>query len=200
MTSNRNFMIAAAVAALLSAPALADPAPATQPNATPAAAAAPAAEPAATPTSPTAAPAATAAATNSDIVDVVKADPQFSTFTRAVQAAGLSAELEGSEKMTVFAPTNAAFQALPAGTLENLLKPENRAQLVALLNYHVVPAQATSQQLAGRTVRATSVNGQPLTIDGRVGVKVNDATVVRADLHASNGVVHGVDKVLTPPA
>jgi uncharacterized surface protein with fasciclin (FAS1) repeats len=177
-------MIAAAVAALVSAPALADPAPAASPAAT----AAPAAETAAAP------------ASSSDIIDVVKADPQFSTFTRAVEAAGIGAQLEGDQKMTVFAPTNAAFAALPAGTLDTLLKPENRAQLVALLNYHVVPAQATAEQFAGRTVRATSVNGQPLTIDGRTGVKVNDATVVRADLRASNGIVHGVDKVLTPPA
>jgi len=185
MTTHRNFMIAAAVAALLSAPALADPAPAATTPATPPAASAPAVK---------------AEAAAGDIVDIVKADAQFSTFARAVEAAGLAAQLEGDQKMTVFAPTNAAFAALPAGALDDLLKPENRAALVALLNYHVVPAQASSQQLAGRTVRATSVNGQPLTIDGREGVKVNDATVVRADLQASNGVVHGVDKVLTPPA
>lgn len=194
MTSNRNFMIAAAAVALLSAPALADPKPTEAAPSVEPAASAPAATPSAT------APAATAQASASDIVDVVKADAQFSTFARAVEAAGISAQLEGDQKMTVFAPTNAAFAALPAGALDNLLKPENRAQLVALLNYHVVPAQASSDQLEGRTVRATSVNGQPLTIDGRSGVKVNDATVVRADLRASNGVVHGVDKVLTPPA
>lgn len=183
MTSDKKFMIAAAAVALLSAPALADPQPAASAAATPAARPA-----AATPTS------------GNDILDVVKADRQFSTFAKVVEAAGLTAELEGAEPMTVFAPTDAAFQALPAGTLDNLLKPENRAQLVALVNYHVVPAAATSQQLNGRTVRATAVNGQPLTIDARSGVKVNDATVVRADLKASNGVIHGVDKVLTPPA
>lgn len=193
MTSNRNFMIAAAAVALLAAPALADPAtktgPAAQPQASQAQAsqATPAVEPSATP------------AASGDIVDVVKADRQFSTFTRAVEAAGLTSELEGREAMTVFAPTNEAFAALPAGTLETLLKPENRAKLVALINYHVVPAAATSQQLAGRTVRATAINGQSLTIDGRDGVKVNDARVTRADLRASNGVVHGVDKVLMPP-
>jgi uncharacterized surface protein with fasciclin (FAS1) repeats len=191
MTSNRNFMIAAAAAALLAGPALADPAPAAAPKAA-ASPATPAVEPSAT-----ARPAPNATA---DIVDVVKADRHFSTFARVVEAAGLTAELEGAEPMTVFAPTDAAFQALPAGTLDTLLKPENRAKLVALVNYHVVPAAATSQQLNGRTVRATSISGQQLTIDARSGVKVNDATVVRADMKASNGVVHAVDKVLTPPA
>lgn len=181
MKSHTHLLIAAAAAALMSAPALAGPA--AENKTTPAA------------QSQTSAPAAA-----SDIVDVVKADAQFSTFVRAVEAAGIGAQLEGDQKMTVFAPTNAAFAALPAGALEDLLKPENRAKLVALLNYHVVPAEALSQQLAGRTVRAASVSGQPLTIDGRAGVKVNDATVVKADLRASNGVVHGVDKVLTPPA
>lgn len=201
MTSHKNFMIAAAAVALLTAPALADPQPAAAPKAAASPAAAPAtptAEPAAAPAT-RAAPAATPHSGN-DIVDVVKADRQFSTFAKIVEAAGLTAELEGAEPMTVFAPTDAAFQALPAGTLDTLLKPENRAQLVAFVNYHVVPAAATSQQLNGRTVRATAVNGQQLTIDARSGVKVNDATVVRADLKASNGVVHGVDKVLTPPA
>lgn len=183
MTSQKNFMIAAAAVALLAGPALADPQPAAAPKA--------AVSPAAASTTPQ---------SGADIVDVVKADRQFTTFAKVVEAAGLTAELEGAEPMTVFAPTDAAFQALPAGTLDTLLKPENRAQLVALVNYHVVPAAATSQQLNGRTVRATSVSGQPLTIDARSGVKVNDATVVRADLKASNGVIHGVDKVLTPPA
>lgn len=185
MISDRKFMFAAAIAALLASPALADPQPAPAPKA-----AAPAVEPAARP----------APQSGNDIVDVVKADRQFSTFAKVVEAAGLTAELEGAEPMTVFAPTDAAFQALPPGALDTLLKPENRAQLVALVNYHVVPAAATSQQLNGRTVRATSVSGQQLTIDARSGVKVNDATVVRADLKASNGVVHGVDKVLMPPA
>lgn len=180
MTSNKKLMVAAAAFALVSAPALADPA-SSAPK-----------------TPPSAAARDAAPATTGDVLDVVKADQEFSTFARAVEAAGLTAQLEGAEAKTVFAPTNAAFEALPPGALDDLLKPENRAKLVALLNYHVIPAAATSQQLNGRTVRARTVSGEQLTIDARAGVKVNDAKVVRADLRASNGVVHGVDKVLTP--
>lgn len=187
MLSNKTFIIAAAAAALTTTPALADPK-------------SPIASQAKTEQSAPVAQATTAARPASgDVIDVVKGDAQFSTFARAVEAAGLTSTLEDATAKTVFAPTNEAFAALPAGTLDTLLKPENRQQLVTLLNNHVVPATATSQQLAGRNVRATAVGGQQLTIDARDGVKVNDARVIRADLRASNGVVHGIDKVLMPP-
>jgi uncharacterized surface protein with fasciclin (FAS1) repeats len=133
-----------------------------------------------------------------DIVDIASSNPDFSTLVAAVSAAGLVDTLKGDGPFTVFAPTNAAFAALPAGTVESLLKPENKDKLIAILTYHVVPGAVTSDQLAGKRMDVATVNGQTVHIDGRKGVKVNKSTVTTADIKASNGVIHVIDKVLLP--
>jgi uncharacterized surface protein with fasciclin (FAS1) repeats len=133
-----------------------------------------------------------------DIVDIAASDDQFSTLVAAVTAAGLVDTLKGDGPFTVFAPTNAAFEALPAGTVETLLKPENKDQLIKILTYHVVPGAVTSDQLAGQRMDVATVQGQTLHIDGRSGVKVNTSRVTTADIIASNGVIHVIDKVLLP--
>ena len=133
-----------------------------------------------------------------DIVDTAVQAGQFKTLAAALQAAGLVDTLKGAGPFTVFAPTDTAFAALPAGTVENLLKPENRAKLVAILTYHVVPGRVTAAQVAGMDA-ATTVQGGALAIRASGGaVTVNDARVVQADVAASNGVIHVIDKVLLP--
>lgn len=133
-----------------------------------------------------------------DIVDIAAADDQFSTLVAAVTAAGLVDKLKGDGPFTVFAPTNAAFEALPAGTVEDLLKPENKDKLIAILTYHVVPGAVTSDQLAGQRMDVATVQGQTVHVDGRSGVKVNSSKVTTADIIASNGVIHVIDSVLLP--
>jgi uncharacterized surface protein with fasciclin (FAS1) repeats len=133
-----------------------------------------------------------------DIIDIASSNPEFSTLVAAVSAAGLVDTLKGDGPFTVFAPTNAAFAALPAGTVEDLLKPENKDKLVAILTYHVVPGAITSDQLAGKRQDVATVQGQTVHIDGRSGVKVNKSRVTTADIIASNGVIHVIDKVLLP--
>ena len=98
----------------------------------------------------------------------------------------------------MFAPTDAAFAALPAGTVEGLLKPENIGQLAAILTYHVVSGKVMSADLAGNKIEADSVEGSKLSIDATDGVTVNGATVVMADIETSNGVIHVIDAVLLP--
>lgn len=139
-----------------------------------------------------------AGSNSKDIVDTAVGAGSFTTLVAAVQAAGLVDTLKGHGPFTVFAPTDEAFAALPEGTVETLLKPENKDQLVAILTYHVVPTKVMSGDLAGQTVTAKTVNGSKLTVDGREGVKVNDASVVQADIVASNGVIHVVDTVILP--
>ena len=141
-----------------------------------------------------------AAAATGDIVDVAVGAPQFSTLVAAVQAAGLVDTLKGTGPFTVFAPTNDAFAKLPAGTVENLLKPENKAQLVAILTYHVLPSKVMAADVSGAQATPTTVQGATLAVDGRSGVKVNGASVIAADIAAKNGVIHGIDTVLMPPA
>jgi uncharacterized surface protein with fasciclin (FAS1) repeats len=133
-----------------------------------------------------------------DIVDIAAGNENFSTLVAAVKAAGLVNELKGDGPFTVFAPTNDAFAALPAGTVENLLKPENKAQLVKILTYHVIPGAVTSDQLAGKRLNVATVEGSNVHIDGRHGVRVNKARVTTADIKASNGVIHVIDRVLMP--
>lgn len=133
-----------------------------------------------------------------DIVDIASSNADFSTLVTAVSAAGLVDTLKGDGPFTVFAPTNAAFAALPAGTLENLLKPEKKDELIKILTYHVVPGAVTSEQLAGKRLNVATVQGQTVHIDGRNGVKVNKSKVTTADIIASNGVIHVIDKVLLP--
>jgi uncharacterized surface protein with fasciclin (FAS1) repeats len=133
-----------------------------------------------------------------DIVSIASSNEQFSTLVAAVSAAGLVETLQGDGPFTVFAPTNAAFAALPAGTVENLLKPENKDQLVAILTYHVVPGAVTSDQLAGKRIDVATVQGSTVHINGTNGVRVNNARVTQADIIASNGVIHVIDRVLLP--
>jgi uncharacterized surface protein with fasciclin (FAS1) repeats len=137
-----------------------------------------------------------------DIVDTAVGAGSFNTLVAAVQAAGLEATLRGAGPFTVFAPTDAAFAALPAGTVEDLLKPENKDKLVAILTYHVLPAEVMSSAVAGKTVEPATVQGATVKVVGGADgtVMVNDAKVVTADVDASNGVIHVIDKVIMPPA
>lgn len=135
-----------------------------------------------------------------DIVEVAVAAGDFNTLAAALQAAGLVDTLQGEGPFTVFAPTDAAFAKLPPGTVENLLKPENKDQLIAILTYHVVAGKVTSAQVVSLDSAGT-VNGESIAItvvDG--GVRVNQANVVAADIEASNGVIHVIDEVILPPA
>ena len=133
-----------------------------------------------------------------DIVDIAASNGNFNTLVAAVTAAGLVDTLKSEGPFTVFAPTDEAFAALPAGTVDNLLLPENKDQLTAILTYHVVPGAVTSDQLAGQRLSVATVNGADVHIDGRNGVKVENANVTTADIIASNGVIHVIDSVLLP--
>ncbi|MCU0853887.1 MAG: fasciclin domain-containing protein [Rhodobacteraceae bacterium] len=133
-----------------------------------------------------------------DIVDTAVGAGSFTTLVAAVQAAGLVETLKGEGPFTVFAPTDEAFAALPAGTVENLLLPENKDQLVAILTYHVVPGKVMSTDLSNG-MEAATVQGANVTIMTEGGVKVNGANVVTADVEASNGVIHVIDAVILPP-
>lgn len=133
-----------------------------------------------------------------DIVDTAVEAGQFNTLVAAVEAAGLVETLRGEGPFTVFAPTDEAFAALPEGTVEQLLQPENRDQLVAVLTYHVLPGRIMSGDIAGQTLQAETVQGQSLSIDATNGVMVDQASVVAADIEASNGVIHVIDAVVLP--
>ncbi|MFY2824005.1 fasciclin domain-containing protein [Ruegeria sp. MALMAid1280] len=134
---------------------------------------------------------------NKDIVDTAVGAGSFETLVAAVQAADLVDTLKGEGPFTVFAPTDEAFAALPEGTVETLLMPENKDQLVAVLTYHVVPGKVMSGDLSDDMTAAT-VQGGDITIDLDNGVMVNDANVVQADIETSNGVIHVIDKVILP--
>lgn len=156
---------------------------------------APAETPAAS--SPMASPAESAMAAGT-VVEVAAGNPDFSTLVAAVEAAGLAETLNAAGPYTVFAPTNEAFEALPAGTVEKLLKPANKEALTKILTYHVVAGEEimSSDITAGKVA---TVEGQKLDITTDGGVKVNGVTVVTADVEASNGVIHAIDGVLIPP-
>ncbi len=135
-----------------------------------------------------------------DIVDTAVAAGSFTTLAKALQAAGLVETLKGAGPFTVFAPTDEAFAKLPAGTLEDLLKPENKAKLTAILTYHVVPGKVMAKDVAGLK-SAKTVNGQSLKVtvkDG--GVMVDNAHVVKTDVATTNGVIHVIDSVVLPAA
>lgn len=146
-----------------------------------------------------ASPAAMKTQAKSDIVQTAASAGQFNTLLAAATAAGLVDTLRGEGPFTVFAPTDAAFARLPAGTVESLLKPENRSQLRAILTYHVVPGVVTARDLSGKLTAATTVQGARVSVDGRQGVTVNNATVTTPDIATSNGVIHVIDRVLLPP-
>ena len=135
-----------------------------------------------------------------DIVDTAVDAGSFTTLVAAVQAAGLADTLKGDGPFTVFAPTDAAFAALPEGTVEDLLKPENKDKLAAILTYHVVAGKVMAADIAGKETNAASVQGQDLKINATEGVFINDAAVATPDVEASNGVIHVIDKVLLPPS
>ena len=141
---------------------------------------------------------ASTAATAKDIVDTAAANDQFSTLVAAVKAAGLVDTLKGDGPFTVFAPTNDAFAKLPAGTVESLLLPENKDKLVAVLTYHVVPGKVMSGDLAGKKFNAATVEGSTVAIDAMDGVKIDNASVIAADIETSNGVIHVIDTVILP--
>ena len=133
-----------------------------------------------------------------DIVDTAVAAGSFQTLAKALQAADLVDTLKGPGPFTVFAPTDEAFAKLPAGTLEDLLKPENKDKLRAILTYHVIPGKVTAAQVV-KLSSAKTVNGQEVKITSSGGtVMANDAHVVKADIAASNGVIHVIDAVILP--
>jgi uncharacterized surface protein with fasciclin (FAS1) repeats len=133
-----------------------------------------------------------------DIVDTAVAAGSFNTLAAALKAAGLVETLKGTGPFTVFAPTDEAFAKLPAGTLDSLLKPENKAKLASILTYHVVPGKVMAADVV-KLKEAKTVNGQmvKIMVDGNK-VRVNDANVVKTDVGASNGVIHVIDTVLLP--
>ena len=133
-----------------------------------------------------------------DIVDVAVSAGQFDTLAAALEAADLVSTLKGEGPFTVFAPTDEAFAKLPAGTIEHLLKPENRDQLTAILTYHVVPGEVYAADVV-KLDSATTVNGADITIRANDrGVNVDDARVIKTDIGASNGVIHIIDTVILP--
>lgn len=159
-------------------------------------------------TAPTAttAPSATAAATMAPtavpaaqtIVDIAVADGRFTTLVAALQAAGRVETLQGEGPFTVFAPTDDAFAKLPAGTVEDLLQPENKDQLIAILTYHVVPGSVMAADVV-KLCEAETVQGEALAIKTNMDkVMINHATVILADVPAANGVIHVIDSVLLP--
>jgi uncharacterized surface protein with fasciclin (FAS1) repeats len=139
-------------------------------------------------------------AAQKNVVEIAAGNPDFSTLVAAVKAAGLAETLSGKGPFTVFAPTNAAFDKLPKGTVETLLKPENKGKLAAILTYHVVGAKVLAAD-AVKLDKATTVNGADFTIsvkDGSVLLN-NAAKVVKTDIVGSNGVIHVIDSVILPP-
>ncbi len=133
-----------------------------------------------------------------DIVDTAVTAGKFDTLVAAIKAAGLVDTLKGNGPFTVFAPTDAAFAALPAGTIETLLKPENKEQLIAVLTYHVIPGKVMSGDIAGQDLEVKTVQGSMVEIDATNGVMIDGATVMTADIEASNGVIHVIDRVILP--
>ncbi len=144
----------------------------------------------------TAMTAGVAFAASKDIVDTAVDAGSFSTLVAAVQAAGLVETLKGEGPFTVFAPTDEAFAALGT-TVEDLLKPENKDKLIAVLTYHVIAGEVMSTALIDDSTPAT-VQGSTVTVNLENGAMINDAKVVTADVDASNGVIHVIDKVLVP--
>ena len=142
--------------------------------------------------------AAFAASPAQDIVDTAVSAGSFNTLVAAVKAAGLVDTLKGPGPFTVFAPTDEAFAKLPAGTVEELLKPENKSKLVAILTYHVVPGKVMAKDVL-KLHEAKTVNGQELAVNAQMGsVMVNNAKVVKTDILCTNGVIHVIDTVVLP--
>ena len=139
-----------------------------------------------------------ASATSKNIVETAVQSGKFNTLVAALKAAGLVNTLNGKGPFTVFAPSDTAFSKLPAGTVDGLLKPENKAKLVSILAYHVIPGKIMSGDIAGKKISVKTVQGSEISVDAMYGVKINDSNVVSADIAATNGVIHVIDKVLIP--
>jgi len=139
-----------------------------------------------------------ASATSKNIVETAVQSGKFNTLVAALKAAGLVNTLNGKGPFTVFAPSDTAFSKLPAGTVDGLLKPENKAKLVSILAYHVIPGKIVSGDIAGKKISVKTVQGSEISVDAMYGVKINDSNVVSADIAATNGVIHVIDKVLIP--
>ncbi len=135
-----------------------------------------------------------------DIVDTAVAAGSFKTLVAAVTAAGLVETLKSAGPFTVFAPSDEAFAKLPQGTIADLLKPENKAKLTAILTLHVMAGKVMAADVAGKKLTPASVQGEQLHVDGTNGVTVNGAKVVTADIACTNGVIHVIDAVLLPKA
>ena len=134
------------------------------------------------------------------VVDVAAGNEDFSTLVAAVQAAGLAETLATAEKVTVFAPTNEAFAKLPEGTVEDLLKPDNKDQLTSILTYHVLGQKIKSKNIPAGETTLPTLQGQTVTISNTdAGVSINGANVTAADIKASNGIIHVIDTVILPP-
>ncbi len=138
------------------------------------------------------------AAPQMDIVDTAVSAGSFNTLVAAVQAADLVDTLKSPGPFTVFAPTDEAFAKLPPGTVESLLLPENKDQLVAVLTYHVIPGEVFSADIAGKQLEVATVQGSTVEIDATNGVMIDNARVIGADVDASNGVIHVIDEVILP--
>ena len=152
-------------------------------------------------TTPAPVPTTPGASTGSEnLVALAAANGSFKTLTAALKAADLTATLEGTGPFTIFAPNDQAFAALPQEALQELLKPENKALLVKILTYHVVPGKVTSTDLKSGAVKSVEGGSINVKIDPATGVSLNDdAKVVQPDIQASNGVIHAIDKVILPP-
>ena len=135
---------------------------------------------------------------DNDIVDTAISVGKFNTLVAAVQSAGLVETLKSEGPFTVFAPTDEAFAKLPSGTIEMLLKPENKDKLTQILTYHVVSGKVLSTDIAGKKLYAATVEGSNLKINAKKGVMINGAKVIMADVMTSNGVIHVIDTVLIP--
>lgn len=133
-----------------------------------------------------------------DIVDTAVAAGTFKTLVAAVGAADLVATLKSSGPFTVFAPSDEAFAKLPAGTVESLIKPENKAKLTSILTYHVLAGKVMASDVSGKVLSPSSVQGQAINVNGTQGVTVNGAKVIAADINCTNGVIHVIDTVIMP--
>lgn len=141
-----------------------------------------------------------AAPSGNSVVDVAASDASFSTLVQAIEAAGLAEPLASGGPYTIFAPTNEAFEALPDGTLETLLQPENQDLLAQVLAYHVVPQEVMAADVATGEVPTVAGPSISVVVDEASGeVMVNEAMVIQTDIQADNGVIHAIDQVILPP-
>jgi uncharacterized surface protein with fasciclin (FAS1) repeats len=144
---------------------------------------------------------ANAAARAADIVETIAATPNLSTLASAIKAAGIAEMLKAPGPFTVFAPTDDAFKRLPANTVNNLMKPENKEQLAKILTYHVVPARLAGKDMDGKMYKTKTLNGKEIEIDADdpgEGIKINKGKVTQPDMAADNGVIHEINRVLLP--